>query len=344
MKAKIEKRPRLVAGLGATGGGLLGLRLVSLGLALVSNGCGGSVGGVGEGDAGPSSGLEESEFYSELVQAACRGMSGCCARSNLVMSKTKCEIAVRTWLKNRGIARSSDTTAYDATAATACIGQVEALMRSCVDWQLNTPASCSEVFSGPQTPGALCVGDEDCQVPKAGEAVCLPVGDGTSTCRVWRPGTRGMGCQATCQMSNGIEHCLPQNPVPPADATYCFVQDGLRCGPDSTCTALAERDEACAGELDCAKGLFCDLAQGTCVDRLAVGATCSPTTTCADLAVCGTSGHCEKKRDDGEICGTPTDCQGYCTTQLVCQGGAARGWLLPFDATEMVCNPSVPLQ
>jgi hypothetical protein len=332
----IGEWPRLITSMGVG----------SLVLALMSGGCGGSVGvaGDGDGDAGPSSDLKESDFYSELVQAACRGMSSCCARSNLVMSKTKCEIAVRTWLKSRGIARSSDTTTYDAAAATACVGQVENLMRSCVDWQLNAPASCSEVFSGPQTPGALCVGDEDCRVPEAGESVCVAVGDGTSTCRAWRRGTNGTACQATCQMSNGIEHCLPQNPVPPADATYCFVEDGLRCGTGSTCTALADRDEACAGELDCARGLFCDSTQGVCVDRLAVGATCSPTSTCADSAVCGTSGHCETKRDDGEACSTPTDCQGYCTIQLVCQGGAARGWLLPFDATELVCNPAVALE
>lgn len=313
-------------------GGVLGLVILAQALAA----CQGKLGA-------PSSTSEiaEADFFAELVHAACRGMGHCCDLGNQIFSKAKCELVARTALAENGLPRSGPTLSYDAEAAAGCVRDVQALMSSCVDWQTSEPASCTTVFSGLGQPGSRCSTEDDCEAPHLGLVECIPEPTGAQICAVQRRGKLGQACAASCEMASGIIRCDRSVPASAVDVTLCLASDGLFCGATGRCEPLRRQGETCSSKEPCVDDQICAEPQGRCEPALALGEACATSEQCGAQAMC-LGGDCQPKRTDGEVCASNGGCLGLCTEHNRCLGGAARGWLSPFEPVSELCNPPVP--
>jgi hypothetical protein len=205
-------------------------------------------------------------------------------------------------------------------------GLTPAFIGGCAD-ALAKVSGCADVEdlaacntpTGTLADGAPCGGDSQCASSRCGEGSSSS-GDGGATdagskpayCGVCTPTAKeGAACTASLDCASGLacieDVCRKRSNV--AEGATCVFSKGgsttvLNCSPglycdltiagtsySGSCKKIPNKGEACKSE--CADGLYCK--DGTCADRLAVGAPCSSTVQCREELACkrsGASGAC----------------------------------------------------
>jgi hypothetical protein len=102
---------------------------------------------------------------------------------------------------------------------------------------------CNHLVKGPKAAGESCTGDDDCNTLKNYLCV-LKSGQGS--------------CQIPMLVDNGTSCAAPEAACNP----------GFYCGDGENCVQSKPAGKACTATYECATGLDCDAATGTCVARV----------------------------------------------------------------------------
>jgi hypothetical protein len=274
-------------------------------------GAGGTSGGEGGVQTVQGSPIGSAESYrQQLGTAVCGELTACCSEFGIAVAAQACAALASS-------AGTAEGLIYDPDAAGDCLATVRTLDGCAV---LEQPPVCSAVFVGTKTTGEACAEDDEC-APVAGglascgfDEVCIAevrgaAGDAcASTCT---EETQGAFAGTTCSGGGG------QDADPSQPSVSCFTNDGLFCGSEGACAAVAQLNEDCAGGARCADGLDCRSNEAdarVCQPYPMVGESCFG--ECAD-------GYC-LRGDDGSMC-----------TAFVELGGACDP-----DSFEDVCGPT----
>ena len=240
---------------------------------------------------------------------------------------------------------------YDGAKARECLNASTVSICNLFDGEDGEePAACDETFTGSIALGGSCFSDEVC----AGDAECdgFRTEDGCTagTCIAAVPDPAiGESCaNASCADNlrcNAQQVCEERGSAGATCTGFDGCASGLVCefGQDQagTCVALAATGAACNPEIGgsffsacLSSNDFCDAADSTCKNRLAVGASCSGETqlrACVRYAEC-IEGSCVANLLLGEACivdGAGPNCIGG----LDCVGGVCA-----VEAPDPVCT------
>jgi hypothetical protein len=191
-----------------------------------------------------------------------------------------------------------------------------------------TVPACNYVYRGTIGAGESCTATPDCALPSNGYAsIC---DDLRGICVALIRGALYDECQQSCEVrTDGRVPCV-WGPVsnPYSDGSIvvsCLRNDGLACGDNGWCIALATTGEYCVNDSSCSRELYCATALGNvCQPRGKVGASCVDdyTMPCVVSAYCN-AGICAQKKSNGADCKLDTECQGYCNWNVNSDGSTA---------------------
>jgi hypothetical protein len=262
--------------------------------------------------------MTEQGFQSSVAAQVCGRIGACCSTAKQPFDEAMCEsqfIAAtfpNTLDNGADAGTTSPATAYDATAAAACLDKYKSMPDTCdslfpadatpipAGSVMHLTDACQRVYAGTKNSGEPCASTADCAPDAKGFAYCNPnltsgdSGSGMGTCQKIEvvtgqcgdksqpgaPGSFYICADGTC--STGFCNAIsgPGGTCKPFSSTEC--DKGLSCVND-VCVAPPAVGEACpAGQ--CATGAYCD--SGTCVAQKAAGAACISNNDCAHPNSC----------------------------------------------------------
>lgn len=253
--------------------------------------------------------MSQDDFVSAYQNQLCLNLQRCCTLAGLGLDTSLCS----SLYADAGLGTSS--TAFNPQAAAQCISDMGSSARCRTT---NAVPSCLLVYGGSRAPGESCTADVECAIPEGGEARCDAL---RGICVAGVPGQLNDACQQSCdRASNGAVSCVwGPSSTETAGGAYvvnCFSNDGLTCGAEGRCVALAGVGQYCTADSSCGRSLFCSTASvgssATCQARSPVGSSCADYAhPCVDTAYCS-AGSCVAKKREGEHCLSNTECLGVC--------------------------------
>jgi hypothetical protein len=289
-----------------------------------------------------SSGGTNVSTSSAFLTQLCDAFTPCCSATGKQGDTNKCAAAY-------GVL--TDGMKYDATAASKCLDEVHAASANpafCTGGGSPTP-SCKSVFvdgpgvNGTKAPGDACNESSDCAASSEGNVTCLSSyttnGTDSSETRICQLQIDGNEGDAPCiGTKDGNVSFGDASSSPPAKGYVCDLAKGVGCSSKThACTKIPVTGEPCAtdsGTSPCAATAYCDLATSTCVDRVAIGASCEKA-TCADQGYCEKSTkQCTAVHAAGEACETSEQC-GH---EASCTNGACESFQAFQLGLELVCR------
>jgi len=291
-------------------------------------GCGGEqVGG-----SRPTGAVQSDDFASQLAQAFCAGISGCCGTGGFTTDTASCAAALATQIDTQFTTRyASPNIGYDLIAAGRCVDAYRSAASDCYNRKAgdSVNAICIQVFPGKVALGGACTSSEECAQDAARSVNCTTgvCGiSGSSTPSLDGPHAKlGEACGSTCEtMATGGMTCGGAvNYDPRRSLATCWVDDGLVCGASGSCVAVPSVGQPCADTYQCALGAYCN---GTsCVAQSATG-SCSGSAydACVISSYCdSTTYECAPKLPNGAACLSDSVCSGG-----DCLDGLCRTWSL----------------
>lgn len=251
--------------------------------------------------------LTEAEFVVAYQHQSCLNLSRCCGELGTTLDESRCSAL----FANAGV--GSAAAAYNPVDGTQCIAEMEASTRC---W-LTLGAACGRVYSGTRAPGEMCTADTDCAAPPGGNATCDQL---LGVCLAGVRGHLGDACQRSCRPNNFGEVECPWGPASSPNgstAVNCHAEEGLICGNQGRCVALAGLGQPCENDTSCELSLFCRIGAGTtggiCQSRGTLGSPCDQfNAPCINSAYCQ-AGICAARKANGDRCLTNDECLGVCT-------------------------------
>ena len=278
---------------------------------------------------GGGSSVSIDEFQSQALDALC----GRAVRCGQYPDLAACDGA--TFSKLQVISDvQAGVTRYDGKEAASCLAALRT--SACTNSQLSVLAdSCNSVFQGTRAAGASCFIDEECASGNCNTTTCL----GTANCCAGQCeatvpvggdcSAAGAACvdSAFCMTGASPATCVARIAIgqPCVGFDVCVV--GALCQADPatgamTCKTPPAQGQPCTTFCDDSRN-YCDPTSGTCVPRLALGATCSASSSgCVVYANCtGTPPTCVTRSSVGGPCSSPIDCIGG----ISCPNGVCVG-------------------
>jgi len=242
-------------------------------------------------------------WSAELARRYCENLAGCCDARPTSEQLDRCATAYKTAFSEENARRAAR---WDAALAGQCLTEVAAVPACATDAQLRMgSASCEQVFDlsrGTAAEGAACAEDLDCAEPQGTSVYC----DSVCVHEAASPrGAAGDACGTTCEsFGDGASECSGSGVA----GAQCYVNDGLYCGADNRCTALAAAGAACdGGVVYCAAGNYCG-PESTCTPQRAVGEACGDDGECASGVCDPDAGKCVEPGVAGARCDDTRDC------------------------------------
>jgi len=134
-------------------------------------------------------------------------------------------------------------------------------------------------------------------------------------------------CNGTCQPVPNSADCTTQDVL----SNLCLP--GSICASNSKCTPIAQINQGCSADYECAQpGLWC-ANNNLCANRAALGANCTGTTSCVLSSLCN-SGTCVTPRT---VAGSASCTQDDACVSGIC-GGAHNCTRTHFAAAGQACN------
>ena len=255
-------------------------------------------------------------WSAELARRYCENLAGCCDARPTSEQLDRCATAYKTAFSEENARRAAR---WDAALAGQCLTEVAAVPACATDAQLRMgSASCEQVFDlsrGTAAEGAACAEDLDCAEPQGTSVYC----DSVCVHKAASPrGAAGDACGTTCEsFGDGASECSGSGVA----GAQCYVNDGLYCGADNRCTALAAAGATCdGGVVYCAAGNYCG-PESTCTPQRAVGEACGDDGECASGVCDPDAGKCVEPGAAGAACDNTRDC----ATGLTCDADDATG-------------------
>lgn len=280
-------------------------------------GCGGSSSGGGGTNATP---VAKENFAGELAKALCTNIGPCCQQAGYTHDAAKCTALLEGVYKNM----VAGAVQYDAQKGGECVAYAASIVKNCGAEPAEGP--CDGVVAGTIPEGGKCQTSAECIVPPKGDADC-----DNGVCVQVPRGKAGDGCSGTCTESGSTTTCGGGGTS--GGNALCFTNDGLACGADGKCAALAKVGETCTGD-DCVAAAYCDYSSEKCVTRAAIGGACQDSQQCAAGAHCAAD-KCAAAKPDGAACVDWDECasgdceagkcgpQGLASPQL-CSGSTSK--------------------
>ncbi|MBK9000045.1 MAG: hypothetical protein IPM35_30370 [Myxococcales bacterium] len=251
-------------------------------------GCSSSGTSPGPTSSGP---ISLQDFPDAYANTLCDNLASCCTQSGYPYDANKCKAVVKGFVGLFGGLVDKGTVKYDASAAGACMGQVPAYAKGCLQGSLDS-AACESVFVGTVPQGGTCTQSAECVAPPGGDADC-----DQGKCVEEKRGLAGDACGWTCTEQGSSTSCSGTS----GDSnTRCFTNDGLYC--ESSSNTCKQRVAIGAGPCDsaasCVDGAFCQ--SQTCTAQKAVGEACTDHDECTSSAYCEQT--CLTKKPLGAAC------------------------------------------
>ena len=254
-----------------------------------------------EGSA-PTASIPQDQAAEALAHAICDAAAPCCQNAGFSYDAAGCRKVYSAFLDDE-LFGFPDTTDYDPIAVAACVDAVKRAAGPC-DAPSTDGEACLGMVTGKQPAGASCTAHIECAWPPGVEAVGCVEGE----CVQERRGKTGEPCQFTC--TSFPEHTYCQgghgSGTMQDNSAKCFTNDGLGCGPDGRCAALAQIGQPCSSG-SCASNAYC---AGVCKPKVPSGSPCDNWDACAEGTFCDMegSGGCEPTKPDGAACETLGEC------------------------------------
>lgn len=276
---------------------------------------------------GSSSPIPLEDFPNVYADALCDNLASCCTQSGYTYDANECKATVKGFVGLFGGLVDKGTVKYDASAAGACMSQVPAYAKGCLQGSLAS-AACDSVFVGTVPEGGACTQSSECVEPPGGGADC-----DQGKCVPEKRGVAGDACGWTCTEQGSSTSCSGTS----GDSnTRCFTNDGLYCESTSnTCKQrIAIGGSGCDWEESCVDGAFCQ--SQVCTAQKAVGEACVNEDECTSSAYCDQT--CLTKKPLGASC-TDDFADEECADGA-CEGGkCAKG---SNDSLGFFCDGSGP--
>jgi hypothetical protein len=253
-------------------------------------GCSG--GGSGDDSSSTKSGakgpVSQGNFVSQLSQAMCGGISGCCQQAGFGYNRSNCE-TILNGLYGGVLQDVTSSADFDEQLAGDCIAQVRADSSSCNFTNFGGD-SCATVFSSATANSR-----------KRGEACgqsCVRSGSGTS-CYVEGndPGEcyreDGLYCDSTTSQCARLV----------ADGDQCSTSQACSTGycVSTVCVPKLPKGSDCGfDDTACEDGLVCEFSSGQCMPKGKVGADCIFDGDC-ESDYCDTDGTCAEGADNSQL-------------------------------------------
>jgi hypothetical protein len=202
--------------------------------------------------------------------------------------------------------------AYDANQAGACVDEMKESVQGC---QALDYSPCLAAFSGDRAPGATCSQALDCAPGPWGQAVCTQDGHCLQPARGVLNQPCGYSCidsrtGMTCEGIYQAGDALNQVGCHSWDGLFCSVNAGGTCQPRATdCRSMPD--------VPCPGGGTCDLATGTCMPPVPMGAPCPTMDECGDNAYCG-DGVCQPLKPLHSLCAVNEECDTHRCIKGIC--------------------------
>ena len=258
---------------------LLALAGLSLTTALISVGCGSSV-----GDTAQTVPVPEAEYAARYAALFCNNV--CCERAGLQRVGERCVTELTILKASEVVGSLRENMEYDATAAARCLLELERGLKSCADPFEEAPA-CAEVYTGKLGLDSECVNDRECAKFNGSSVSCA-----------------GGRCQLAEAMPSDVgERCVVRE---------CVA--GSMCRAGQLCIIPGREGDSCFGVGICEEGLVCDAVSARCRPSQS-GARCADSLECAvESEYCEPcTAHCAPKLDAGEACTAGEQCwSGHC--------------------------------
>ena len=264
-----------------------------------TGGTGGTSGGEGGVQTVQGSPIQSADsFRQQMATVMCSELTACCSEFGVMLSPATCDALAEAIGGGEGLE-------YDPDAAGDCLATARTL-DGCGLFEM--PRVCTTVFIGTKAPGEACASDDE----------CAPVANGTSSCGfddvcvAEVRGAAGDTCAGTCTegMQGGFESTTcsgggGQEADPTQPSVNCFTNDGLFCGREGTCAAVAQLNEDCSNGARCADGLDCRSNE-------ADARVCQPYPTVGEACFGDCDGGYCLRGDDGSVCTAFVELGGAC--------------------------------
>lgn len=296
--------------------------------------CGGNAGAGGDGGGrkdggGDGGGVALQNLGERLTTTYCGAWVAC----GQFPDEETCRALTPTDLGELEAGVNAGRIRYDGVAAAACVDMATGGGGLCIVSEpqgLGTKA-CDDTFTGTVAAGGGCFNNDECASRDCDRTGC---NDGITCCegkcRAFMLVATGGDCSQgeRCAAGNYCESA-PNTPIATCKALVttagqpCNVHEacapGLWCrfgavGATPICTPLPGRGQDCdVAGLPCnSRGDVCDGATHKCVERRAVGATCTQIPDCVAYATCDEASHtCVALSGIGGACTKEEDCLGF---------------------------------
>ncbi len=223
-----------------------------------------------------------SSSASGLPAAFCAKVDACCTAAGLNNDDSECAANLP------GVLPSG---ASGSSGADACAAAIEAESQAgfCVDYGSGL-AACNGLV--PQPFPVVTAGGCSLSTPCADPAAaCVATYDKSEAgvCVVEQPGVAGSTPCIGTTTSTGSDATtiwIEQDELTPVSGFLCDVAAGLHCD-SATVTCVPLGQGRCSSSAECAAADLCDVGDGTCVPRSAIGQDCSSDpTSCVPGASC----------------------------------------------------------
>lgn len=260
------------------------------------------------------------EIAKTVAETFCGELGPCCAAAGYAYDRAACEALLRsTYEQNLVAPARGGKVKYDASLAGSCVARAREALRAC---QVPDVDECERMFSGTVPHGGACADSAECEAPAGGDAFCDD-SEGAGTCVSSPRGKAGDACDTTCTENGNVTSCSGSGggggEPPTGPVAECYTNDGVVCGPEGKCKALAPAGGACTDGVECEGRARC--VDGTCGAPSAEGGACSyRDEECAGGLYCR-DGTCAKElplgsdcEDFVDVCAGGTCDEGKCVT------------------------------
>lgn len=259
------------------------------------------------GGGGGSAPIPQDQFVAQVGAAICDQIGPCCTSAGYTYDAAKCKEALTSSLQSQ---LADPLRKYDSAAGGNCVAAAKAAAPKCFAdaSTLSFITACDNVVVGTVAAGGSCTSSGQCAVPAGASGASCSNGK----CVLQTRGKAGDACSATCtKASNGNTDCWSSSGAPTGNATYCWIEDGVACGADFKCQAVAALGQPCTYG-GCVATAYCGSDQ-KCAARAGVGGACSGSDTCVDGTYCGSDSKCAAQKANGSTCTSSSECtSGHC--------------------------------
>ncbi len=289
--------------------------------------------GCSDDSSGQAAPVDRTSISSELANAYCSGMSGCCTDASITQSSDACLANAKAYFDEFFEEQDQLNQTYNPQNAGTCADSYQSYVALCgriddTESLRSFLEACNAIYSGNVKAGGSCTKNSEC----AGEnADCSETYDdlgevisGTCVIREQRAhGKQGDACGTTCTGSSVFESCLVDPEYPLEVETGCYTEDGLWCD-GTACQPLGNAGDACDYG-GCKEGLFCEQEAGVCSPLRGEGQACDYYSYdgCQEGLLCNGT-ECIRPGGVGDPCEYGGECEsGTCTDANVCAANNA---------------------